>query len=167
MLEQIHLQYRFLGRHGLDGETLAADDLELFILILLSRRIGGFDLTLQSSFPQPLLKTRLVFADLPLNCGNAGIDGGVHVVCKFACPVIQAVVLDGDLGKKSASFGAEGQIRVALALKEAVELADLALGIGSQFLGGTHLFLGKSELHMCQLLSALAGRFLSSCLFTV
>ena len=158
MLKQIHLQYRFLGRHGLYGESLAADDFELLILILLSGRIGGFDLTLQSSFPQPLRKTGLVLADLPLNCGNAGIDGGVHVVGKFACPVIKAVVFDGDLGKEAASLGAEGQICIALGLKKPVKLAHLALGIGSQVCGGIHLLLGKSELHLCQLLSALTEK---------
>ena len=39
MVQQVHLQNSLLGAHGLDGEVLFADDLELPLLVHL--RLGG------------------------------------------------------------------------------------------------------------------------------
>ena len=56
--------------------------------------------------------------------------------------------MDGNLSKEAAALNAEGNIRIGLGLEEPVELTYLSYRIGSQILGGLHLFLGKSELHL-------------------
>ena len=90
---------------------------------------------------------RLVSAYLALNGRYAGVNRGVHVVRQFACPIVQAVVMDRDLGEEAPALNAEGDLGFGLGLEQTVELADLLCGIGSQILGGIHLLLGKSELH--------------------
>ena len=153
MPQQVHLEDGLLGRHGLDGKALVADDLEFFLRLVLSGGIGRHGRTLQRPFPEPFLKAGLVPADLALNGRHTGVHRSIHVVRKFACPVEHTVVTNGDLRQETAPLQTEGDIGIGLALKELVQLANLLHGIGPQVLRRIHPFLGESELHLCQLLS--------------
>ena len=146
--KQVHLKYRLLRGHGLYGEALAADDLELLVRLVRNCGESRTGVSLQRALSETLLKTGLVSADLALYRGNAGINRCVHVARKFACPVIHAVVVDGDLGEEAAALNAESNVSIGLGLEEPVELSYLSYRIGPQILGGLHLFLGKSELHL-------------------
>ena len=92
-------------------------------------------------------KAGLVSADLALDGGDTGVHRGIHVVGKFACTVEHAVCVDGNLCKETAALKAESNISLGFVLEKPVKLADLLYSIGTQFLGGIHSFLGKSELH--------------------
>ena len=52
------------------------------------------------------------------------------------------------IGEEAAALNAESNVSIGLGLEEPVELSYLSYRIGSQILGGLHLFLGKSELHL-------------------
>ena len=156
MLEQVHLQDRFLDAHGLDGEALAAHDLERTGLDRVVRGdVLRLHLALKRALAQLFGQAGLVLADLALDRRHGGVDGGVHIARRLVGAEERAVVLDRDLGREAAALRAEGDVCLAFGAEEPVDLADLFLRVRTQGIGRGHFLFDERELHKTPLLSGL------------
>ena len=149
--QQVHLQNSLVPGHGLQGEGLAAHDTVLPLLRLV--RGEGGDLVhiqgpLEGPLAQPLLQPGLVLADLPLQGGDGGVDGGVHIRGALRHPEDGAAGADGDfhlvvpLLLHTECDGGGGVL-----LKETVQLAHFLLRVLVHRVGQVHLFVRKHEFH--------------------
>lgn len=168
VLEQVHLQDRFLDAHGLDGEALAAHDLERAGLDRVVRgNVLRLHLALEGAIAQLFGQAGLVLADLAYDRRHGGIDGGVHVARRLVGAEERAVVLDRDLGREAAALRAEGDVCLAFGAEEPVDLADLFLRVRTQGIGRGHFLFNERELHKTPLLSGFPLRVAPDLLTTV
>ena len=146
--QQVHLQNGLVGGHGLDGEALGADDVE--VVVLHHVEFGGHG-GHQRVGPQVLGQAGLVLADAAVDEADGLVDGAAHI----------AVGVLGLGAEQRAVGGADGQLHhtavfllhskghkgVCLLRKILVQLTDLFLGV---FLDGVverDLLAGECELH--------------------
>ena len=164
MPQQVHLQNGLVGGHGLDGEALGADDVE--VVVLHHVEFGGHG-GHQRVGPQVLGQAGLVLADLALDRRHGGVDGGIHVARRLVGTEERAVVLDRDLGREAAALRAEGDVCLAFGAEEPVDLADLFLRVRTQGIGRGHFLFDERELHKTPLLSGFPLRVAPDLLTTV
>ena len=96
VIQQVHLQNSFLWAHGLHGEALGPDDVELRFLRHgeVIHGNGG-----EGIGPQALGQPGLVFQNLPLNIADGGVNGTAHIPIRFCGlrPEESGTIPDGDL----------------------------------------------------------------------
>ena len=152
--QQVHLQNGLLHAHGLDGEALGAHDVERALLV-------GFELLGQlrqhSLGAQVLGKAGLVLADLALDLGRGLVDRAAHVavrVLTYRAEQRAVGAAEHDLGDTAVLLlDGEGDRSLGLLLEKLLELADLFLGVGAEFLADFQLLARDGEFHSIQLLS--------------
>ena len=143
MIQQIHLEDRFLDAHRLDIKSLAADYVEI---VLSKRSLLPGDLV-KRTLAQTLLETGLVLADLALDAAYRTVYGREHIARRLLGANDQTDLTHRNFHCLLAAQFAEGKSRVRVLLEVAIQLLYLAQRVCTQIVVNLHFSLDDGELH--------------------